>query len=165
MSDEPDIDGACDIVSESGLEFPFDKTSDGSDVSDDDDNDDDIDVGTRTRDDPIWPGSEQARLTATFVPRFRSSIKVASFSLDSADSWVVFWTTLLAGDACCETCCTIACFASPLRVFDVMPDATIVIVLLLVFDSVLTFFALRKASASARRRVAESGAAGTTNAP
>lgn len=46
-----------------------------------------------------------------------------------------------------------------------MPDATIVIVLLLVFDSVFTFFALRNASASAKRRVAESGAAGTTNAP
>jgi hypothetical protein len=46
-----------------------------------------------------------------------------------------------------------------------MPDATIVIVLLLVFDSVLTFFAFRKASASARRRVADNGAAGTTKAP
>jgi hypothetical protein len=66
---------------------------------------------------------------------------------------------------CGETCCTIVCFASPLRAFDVIPDATIVIVLLLVFDIVLTFLALRKASASAKRRVAESGAAGTTNAP
>lgn len=44
------------------------------------------------------------------------------------------------------------------------PDATIVIVLLLAFDNVLTFLALRKASASARRR-ADNGAAGTTNAP
>lgn len=66
---------------------------------------------------------------------------------------------------CDDTCCEIVCFASPLSVFDVIPDATIVIVLLLVFDIVLTFLALRNASASAKRRVAESGAAGTTNDP
>lgn len=46
-----------------------------------------------------------------------------------------------------------------------MPDATIVIVLLLVFDIVLTFFALSSASASARRRVADRGAPGTINEP
>lgn len=46
-----------------------------------------------------------------------------------------------------------------------MPDATIVIVLLLVFDIVLTFFAFNKASASASRLVADKGAAGTINEP
>lgn len=45
------------------------------------------------------------------------------------------------------------------------PDATIVIVLLLAFDNVLTFLAFRKASASARRRAVDNGAAGTTKAP
>ena len=106
-----------------------------------------------------------ARFTATFVvPRFNSSINVASFSVDNVDICVVFCTTFVV--VCCETCCTIACFASPLSVFVVRPDAaTIVIVLLLVFDNVLTFLAFRKASASARRRVVDNGAAGTTNAP
>lgn len=131
-----------------------------------------IDVGTRTRVVVVvvcvvsCPGSEHARFTATLVPRFKSSINVASFSLDSVEIWVFCAMTWAEDEEDCgETCCTIVCFASPLRAVDVIPDATIVIVLLLVFDIVLTFLALRKASASAKRRVAESGAAGTTNAP
>lgn len=167
MSDDPDDDGAWDIVSDKGLDEPLDKTNDGVESIDEVSGDDTEDVGTITLvvlcADPIWPGSEHARFTATFVPRLRSSINVASFSFDSVEIWF-FWTRF-EGEVCWETCCTIACFVSPLRVFDVMPDATIVIVLLLVFDSVFTFFAFRKASASARRRVADSGAAGTTNAP
>lgn len=36
MSDEPDVDGACEIVNESGLdEPPFDNTSEGDESAED----------------------------------------------------------------------------------------------------------------------------------
>lgn len=204
MSDEPDVDGACEMVKESGLAEPFDSTSEG-DESTEDVSGDDTDEADTTNRVVVWPESLQARFTATFVPRFSSSIKVASFSGerveicddvvfcccfaesivdesdddsddddvfvdDKSDEDVSGAVTVAARGTvgrvvCWETCWTTVCFVSPLSVFEVMPDATIVIVLLLVFDIVLTFFALSSASASARRRVADRGAPGTINEP
>lgn len=66
---------------------------------------------------------------------------------------------------CGNTCCKIDCFVSPLRELVETPDATIVIVLLRVLEIAFTFLMLRNPSASAKRRVAESGAAGMANAP
>lgn len=101
MSDDPDVDGAWEIVSDSGLEEPLDRTSDGAE-STEDVSGDAMEVGTMTRvvvcGDPSCPGSEQVRLTATFVPRFRSSINVASFSFDSAEIWA--FCTRFEGDVC-----------------------------------------------------------------
>lgn len=88
MSEDPDDDGACEIVSESGLDDPLDRTSEGDETIEDLSGEAIEDVGKRTLvvcDAHSCPGSEQARLTATFVPLLSSSISVASFSVDKVE--------------------------------------------------------------------------------
>lgn len=55
-----------------------------------------------------WPGSEQVRLTATLVPRFNSSIRVASLTSVAVATVVAFpWLMIWAVPFCVDTMATV----------------------------------------------------------